>query len=365
MARITITASDIGFFTNSAIGTPLAPNVFLNTFTNADGTGISFDGNSFVSLESLRYTTQAISIDAHLASISSPRIGQSTSITVSAVSFLRLEGNTMVEYGTLNLPEPITLAATYLSYGVNDTPSWQFDLGLALENALNGQSFKFIGGDGDDIFDPHFAMLPYYGHGTIIGGEGNDSLTGTAGSDYISGGKGNDVIIDNYGSNHLRGGSGNDIITVGSGSNGSTLKGGSGNDTLTSGAGSDKLYGGSGHDTLLGGRGNDALYGNRGRDTLNGGEGTDTIDGGFGSDTLTGGLGADVFVFRADEKGRDTITDFEDGIDQIQIEGLAFEDLIFTSRGDDPLVSSELMAGKIVLEGLNIADIDASDFLFV
>ena len=364
MARITITAADTGFFTNSAIGTPLAPNVFLTTGLNDKGTAISFDGDAFVSLESLRYSTQMISIEAQLAAVTDPRLGEKTTVTVSEISFMRLEGDTMVEYGHMTLPEPITLTATFLSYGVDDTPSWQLDLGIALEDALNSQSFKFVGGAGDDIFDPHLDMLPFYGRGVIFGGGGNDTLTGTAGDDFMGGGEGDDVLFDNYGRNELRGGMGNDTLTVGNGSAGSTLKGGAGDDVLTSGAGSDILFGGSGYDTLIGGRGDDALYGNRGRDVLNGGEGDDIIDGGRSNDVLTGGLGNDTFVFRPLDKGDDVITDFEDGADLIQISGLSFADLDFTAVDGGVLITSAAMTGQIMLEGIDIAALDASDFLF-
>lgn len=365
MARITITAADTGFYTESAIGTGLAPNVFLTTGLNAKGTAISFGGTSFSSLESLRYTSQLITIDATLAAVATPRLGEHTSITVNAVSFLRLDGDDMASIGSMALPEALTLTATYLSYGTDDTPSWQFDLGLALEDALNTQGFKFIGGAGDDIFNPHLDMLPYYGNGIILGHGGNDTLTGTAGSDFIGGGTGDDVIYDNYGSNRLRGGAGNDTITVGDGSNGSTLHGGAGADTLISGAGSDTLIGGSGFDTLIGGRGQDTLSGNRGRDVLQGGEGDDRLDGGRGQDTLTGGAGADVFIFDAIEKGRDVITDFEDGQDLIQISGLGYEDLSFAETESGVCITSAHMSGQITLEGLSLAALDASDFLFV
>jgi len=161
MTRILITAADEGFFTNSAIGTALAPNAFLKTGLNYNGTVISFDGSAFVSLESLRYNTQSISVTAELAAMAAPQLGAQTEVTISAVSFMRLEDGAMVVYGQMALPEPISLTATCLSYGVDGTPSWQFDLGLGLQDALNSESFKFIGGAGDDIFYPHLEMLPY------------------------------------------------------------------------------------------------------------------------------------------------------------------------------------------------------------
>lgn len=365
MARITITAADTGFFTSSAIGSPLAPNAFLTTRANNLGTVISFDDASFVTLESLRYSTQSINVEAQITAVTNPTLGQQTLVTVGAVGFMRLEGGEMVQYGTIHLPDPITVTATYLSYGVDDTPSWQFDLGTALEALLNHTGFKFVGGDGDDIFDPHLEMLPFYSNGVILGGGGNDTLTGTAGSDKISGGTGNDVISDNYGANILRGGAGDDTITAGDGSTGSTLKGGSGHDTLISGAGSDTLKGGAGRDTLIGGRGDDVLSGNGGRDELNGGEGDDRLNGGRGADSLTGGMGNDVFIFNADERGKDVITDFEDGADLIQFSGLSFDDLIFTAVGGSTIITSAEMAGQITLEGIEIASLSASDFLFI
>ena len=64
----------------------------------------------------------------------------------------------------------------------------------------------------------------------LIGGNGNDPLTGTPGNDIINGNNGNDT---------LTGLAGDDL-----------LLGGNGNDTLTGGAGADFLTGGSGADTF-------------------------------------------------------------------------------------------------------------------
>ena len=103
---------------------------------------------------------------------------------------------------------------------------------------------------------------------------------------------------------------------------GRTLKGGNGADILTGGRGNDTVYGGNGDDQLSGGRGDDILYGENGSDRLSGGDGRDILVGGQGDDRLTGGADADIFSF-AKSGGADTITDFQKGIDRLQLlEGL-------------------------------------------
>jgi len=117
---------------------------------------------------------------------------------------------------------------------------------------------------------------------TLDGGSGNDSLRGTAGSDYLIGGDGDDI---------LRGGAGNDTLDGGNGHDG--LSGAAGNDLITAGDGNDTGLGGSGNDTLLGSTGNDLLYGGAGVDSLRGHAGTDTIAGGSGTGVQNGDLTID------------------------------------------------------------------------
>jgi Ca2+-binding RTX toxin-like protein len=76
---------------------------------------------------------------------------------------------------------------------------------------------------------------------------------------------------------------GNDVLTVDD-ANGpmppANLFGGEGNDTLTGSASDDVLDGGPGNDTLIGRGGNDILQGGPGNDTLIGGQGSDQMFGG-------------------------------------------------------------------------------------
>ncbi|MEM1019186.1 MAG: calcium-binding protein [Pseudomonadota bacterium] len=172
---------------------------------------------------------------------------------------------------------------------------------------------------------------------------GNDTVQGTEFNDRIKGGNGSDFIDGNGGNDTLRGGN-----------NGDHLKGGNGNDTLFGDNGSDKLLGGNDGDMLFGGRGDDELFGENGSDRL---------DGGTGSDTLTGGLSADTFVFSGGTGSNiDTITDFQDNIDKIEIEAALIydqkqvgSDVVITLTTDD----------KIVVENITDAQLDDSDFVFV
>ncbi len=78
-------------------------------------------------------------------------------------------------------------------------------------------------------------------------------------------------------------------------------------------------------DSLVSLGGNDILFGFGGNDTLAGGTANDTLSGGRGHDILTGGTGRDIFDFnvRAESgrsaMSRDVITDFERGIDKIDV----------------------------------------------
>ncbi len=113
-----------------------------------------------------------------------------------------------------------------------------------------------------------------------------------------------------------------------------TVNAGAGNDlvfgyspsssiNLYLGSGDDTGYGDAKDDKLFGQAGNDRLYGRGGNDFLNGGAGNDWLDGGKGADRLTGGAGADRFVFGAGDTGlgkaRDTVLDFRQGLDLIDL----------------------------------------------
>lgn len=146
----------------------------------------------------------------------------------------------------------------------------------------------------------------------VVGGDGDDVLTGTPDNDTLLGGAGNDSLDGLAGDDRLEGGAGDD-----------RLNGGAGNDSLDGGSGDDAIFGGSGDDFAQGGSGDDVLAGGLGDDTLDGGAGDDRVNGDGGSDLLRGGTGDDVLVI--DDYG-DFTDERDDGIDGGGIDTLEVTD---------------------------------------
>lgn len=174
----------------------------------------------------------------------------------------------------------------------------------------------------------------------LYGDGGSNSLRGLQGDDTILGGEGADTLLGNIGDDLLQGGAGSDMLDGGAGNDtasyrdskagvyvhlNSPTQGGHG---LRGDAHFDKLVSienlsGSYHgDHLRGDEKDNRLEGLFGDDTLDGGVGDDTLIGAQGDDTLTGGEGADAFVFYTGvHTGNDLITDYEQGVDRIEIYG--------------------------------------------
>ena len=133
------------------------------------------------------------------------------------------------------------------------------------------------------------------------------------------------------------------------------MVGGAGDDHLSGDKFADEILGGEGNDTLNGLFGNDSLNGDEGNDSLNGGLGDDTFRGGAGEDTIDGGS----FLFglfegndRAVYRGRSSDYDFtienddsirihdnaagRDGTDILKgVEKAVFADKTIDLRGQD------------------------------
>jgi hypothetical protein len=151
---------------------------------------------------------------------------------------------------------------------------------------------------------------------------------------------------------------------------GNTLNGTSGADTIKGYAGADTVYGRGGSDKLYGGAGNDRISGQAGNDRLYGEDGKDVLNGGAGNDALRGGAGADSFRFR-DQWGADTVSDFQNGSDRIDLRGagLSFNELSIAQRdadrdgrADDVVIKAD--GQSIALLNLKASLVGVSDFVF-
>ncbi|MDB5471991.1 MAG: alkaline metalloproteinase [Caulobacter sp.] len=267
--------------------------------------------------------------------------------------------------------------------------------GAVIENAIGGAGADTLVGN---------AVANH-----LTGGGGNDSLTGGAGADVFqfAGAAGNDVITDfkvgtdriddtAYGQYKSIVQSGADaLVTLATGvtvrltgiaastvtsasflSNTSpppppppppsggtwdrTLVGTIGANTLTGDARNELIQGLDGNDTLNGLAGADRLEGGAGADRLSGGDGDDVLVGGAGQDTLTGGAGADVFVLGAGD-GANTIADFQDGIDHIDIGGYGAYTAISQLTSGAKITFGD--GGYVILSGVQASSLSAADFV--
>ena len=240
-----------------------------------------------------------------------------------------------------------TIAATADNVAIGITSI----IGVEAITAGGHSNVSLAGTTAADVLD--FSGTTLTGIVSINGGSGNDTITGSVGSDSIDGGSGNDALNGGAGADTLIGGTGNDTLSGGAGAD--SLIGGAGLDTAdysTSAAGvivnlatgigtggdaqgdalseietvigsafNDALTGDAGSNLLTGGLGNDTLSGGVGTDTLNGGNGDDILIGGVGRDIMSGGQGDDQFVLNdPSAAGTDTITDFTGGSDKIVLD---------------------------------------------
>jgi len=213
--------------------------------------------------------------------------------------------------------------------------------GDGLANALQGSDEGTEGGSmdagaGNDL------IYARGGDDWMLGGDGNDMLFGGLGADTHDGGTGIDYARYNdaaYGDlvisliapeTNTGAAAGDTYISI------EGIIGGTGNDDITGNGNANFLYGMQGNDTIDGDGGNDRVFGDGGDDELYGGVGADTVDGGVGNDVLYGGRGKDrliggegddMFVFTGiSDTGvsaatRDVIADFGAG-DTIDLTGI-------------------------------------------
>jgi len=256
------------------------------------------------------------------------------------------------------------------------------------------------------------------GANDLIGGDGNDVINARGGADVLNGGEGADRLFGGSGFDvasfedaasavlaDLNDGAVNTGEAIGDfyssieGLNGSdfddNLRGTDGANTLSGGDGDDRLFGRGGNDILEGGDGADQLFGSGGIDVasyenaangvladlnnsaVNGGDADgdtySSIEDLIGSEfqdnlrgtngVLFGGGGRDSFVFRQND-GADTISGFQDGIDEIDFSdtNLNFGNLAISDDGTDTTV--DYGTGSVTILGTLQSQITEDDFNF-
>lgn len=274
----------------------------------------------------------------------------------------------------------------------------------SIRGAYDGNIGQYFGGTGDDSIDAGDNSYGYgeAGNDTIIGG-GIDAGTWA----QLEGGQGNDVLIaSGIGNNYLLGGDGADTITGSAGSNVITDDGADGNsynldaDRIVAGAGDDAIESYGGADTIDGGAGVDQLYLDlsqyttaiafkasatgsasittggtitgiekftiytgsgrdrittlTGNDVVDSGDGNDLLNGGGGNDSLYGGNGNDTLIGGG---GRDVLSNFS-GADTFRYLALAGRDSIegFSKTDDILEFSSAAVGGLLPLGALAAAN---------
>lgn len=231
-------------------------------------------------------------------------------------------------------------------------------LGMGGDDMLQGDN-------GDDHLDGSVGSDTLEGHrgeDTLLGGSGDDFLFGHSENDVLDGGEGADRAFGGNGDDEISGGAGEDFLRGQAGDD--IISGGADNDLVNGDIGNDRLLGDAGDDVVNGNAGDDILVGGGGADIMNGGDGVDRLLGLSGDDVLTGGADRDIFVFFANN-GVDTITDFDQGVDQIRFNGgfVDFAGLTIQDAGAD--LSIQTGGGvEVILTGLAGVTLVEADFVF-
>lgn len=213
--------------------------------------------------------------------------------------------------GNVLRAQDITLETglSHLETGNVDAASGQVVFGTDGMDALtDGAGDDMLKGfSGDDFF------WVGTGRDTVDGGDGCDTVSFASAPGRVLVDIEKDVsqtaYVRFYDWGHAAGGEYINVEVFAGGNYSDQLRGDAGEDTLYGGSGWDRLYGRAGDDVLIGELGSDMLYGNRGVDIMSGGTSEQR----------------DRFIYFhagesfAGEGNRDIITDFQSGIDRIEI----------------------------------------------
>lgn len=105
----------------------------------------------------------------------------------------------------------------------------------------------------------------------------------------------------------------------------------------------ENAVGGSGNDIIIGNNASNRLIGNGGNDVMSGGDGLDYFTGGAGNDTFIADINGATIVAKRGAISVDVITDFQKGLDKIDLSGI---DANMTLSGDQAFVFRGSNANK-------------------
>lgn len=201
-----------------------------------------------------------------------------------------------------------------------------------------------LGAGGDAAGDQYFNI------NNLIGGSGNDELSGDGATNLLSGGAGDDTLIGGGGGDIFEGGS-NSVIgdTVSYASAGAAINASLLTNTATDGTALDtfvdieNLIGSSYGDILTGDGGDNILTGGAGADLLNGGGGIDTASYANAATGVTASLTSSFWPFQSGDAQGDSFNSIEN------LTGSDHNDSLFGDSRDNSLSGG---AGDDSLDGL-------------
>ena len=391
-------------------------DLFVFTQNSGDDTIMNFEiGTDVIDLSTFGRAITWEELSARIATVTDPN--DQNTVTGIVIDLTEWGGGTITLDGVTSVNDLTEASFRMPAVNViNGTDGFDLLLGtVGMDEMHGGETGDILdAGCGDDV------LYGGGGHDLLVGGAGDDVLHGGDDKDLLAGGSGDDVLYGDAGNDTLDGGAGEDIIVGGLGND--TLWGehctddkdadtfvfglNHGNDTIKdfdtaldkidltaftasvtwqqlqaamlaveddpntpeteSGTVIDLTAFGGGTITLEGVASTDLTTDMFFFDDFAGGDGDDTIEGGATDDTLTGGEGTDTFVF-ASGHGDDTVTDFTDGDDTIDLSAFTsitgLSDLTVAQSGDDTVITVP-GGGTITLQNFTSTDLDATDFVF-